>query len=94
MELEFKWGESSSVHNLLWRAAGASLDRWDNVATLVYIADTGRWFVILNWIFVDLIPSRAYIYRQRWDDLDKAKKAVERKVLPLIGVLQIQGKWV
>ena len=94
MELEFKWGESVSVHNFLWREAGSSLDRWDNVATLYRIDDTRRWCVVFRLNIGELIPPRAYIYRQQWDDLDKAKKAVERKAIPLIGVLQIRGEWI
>ncbi len=93
MELEFKWNGASTAPNFVWREAGASLARWSNVATLYRSANTGRWYVAFHWRFDDLIPPTAYIYRQRWDDLDKAKKAVERKALPLIGVLQIQGKW-
>ena len=94
MELEFKWSGSASVQNFVCREAGASLDRWENVATLYRIDDTGRWFVSFRLSIGELIPPRAYIYRQQWDDLDKAKKAVERKAIPLIGVLQIRGEWI
>jgi hypothetical protein len=94
MELEFEWRGGSAIQNFVWREAGAQFDRWDNVATLYRSDTTGKWFVVFPWNFDELIPLRAYIYRQRWDDIDKAKKAVERKALPLIGVLQIQGNWV
>lgn len=93
MELEFKWSQSAWCHNFVWREAGASLDRWNNVATLYRTNDMKHLFVVFGLAFDSLIPPTAYILRQRWDDIDKAKKAVERKAIPLIGVLQIQGNW-
>lgn len=94
MELEYLWSATPNgySHNLLCRTTDSQLDRWDNVATL-YRGDTGPWYVALNWRIEELLPSRAYIFRQRWGDVDKAKKAVERKARGLIGVLQIQGNW-
>jgi hypothetical protein len=95
MELEYRWSEGINgyAHNLLCRTTARQLDRWDNVATLWRDTTADPWYVVLDWRIEALLSSRAYIFRQRWDDSDKAKKAVERKARGLIGVLQIQGNW-
>ena len=96
MELEFKWSETLSgyAHNLMCREAGSLLDRWDGVASLSKYTTAALWTASFTWRVDDLLPATAYIYRQKWDDVDKAKKAVERKARGLIGVLQIQGRWI
>ena len=95
MELEYRWSESINgyAHNLLCRTKDAQFDRWDNVATLWKETTAGPWSVTLDWRIEALLSPKAYIFRQRWDDVGKAKKAVERKARGMVGVLQIQGNW-
>lgn len=95
MELEYRWSSTSNgiAHNLLCRTTDSQLDRWDNVATLWRDDDTHFWGVTFDWRIEALLTPRAYIFRQRWDDSDKAKKAVERKARGMVGVLQIRGEW-
>jgi hypothetical protein len=99
MELEYHWSATPNgySHTLLCRSKDAQFDRWDSVATLYRGDNThpsaGPWYVTFNWRMEALLSPRAHIFRQRWDDVDKAKKAVERKARGMVGVLQIQGNW-
>lgn len=47
--------------------------------------------VHLSHRFTDLVPRTAYIRHMKFPTLEAAKRAVERKVPPLIAVLKIQG---
>jgi hypothetical protein len=47
--------------------------------------------VLLSHRFTELVPRTAYILKHKYPTLEAAKRAVERKVPPLIAVLKIQG---
>ena len=47
--------------------------------------------VALSYRFDDLVKPNAYIRKHKYPTLEAAKRAVDRKVPPLIAVLKIQG---
>jgi hypothetical protein len=68
-----------------------SLSRSIGIAGVTY--DTGKdcYRVHLTYHFNTLVPPNAYIRKHKYPTLEAAKRAVERKVPPLVAVLKIQG---
>jgi hypothetical protein len=61
------------------------------VAGVYHAPNKEYYFVWLSHRFTDLVPPNAYIRKHKYPTLEAAKRAVERKVPPLIAVLKIQG---
>jgi hypothetical protein len=95
MELKYRWTATASgmYYTLTCQPKDAQFDRWDSVAQLFKPSTNDTWRASFNWRIERMLPHGAYIFRKRWDDIDKAQKAVERKARGMVGVLQIQGEW-
>lgn len=89
----FEWfgPTSGGHHNYRYNENTDSLSRSIGVAGVLYDARRGCYRVHLGYHFTDLVPLNAYIRTHKYPTLQAAKRAVERKVPPLIAVLKMQG---
>ena len=89
----FEWsGPTGRGHyNYLYNENTTELSRAIGVGGVLYDAGRDCYRVNLSYHFNDLVPSNAYILKHKFPTLEAAKRAVERKVPPLIAVLKMQG---
>jgi thiosulfate reductase cytochrome b subunit len=84
----FEW---NIKHSYIYHENTAELSRSISVAGVLYNAFTDHYRVSLSPRFDDLISPTAYIRKHKYPTLEAAKRAVERKIPPLVAVLKIQG---
>ena len=90
----FEWMPSRAPHhNYVYHENTEELSRSIGVAGVHHISHKlkNHYRVVLSYHFNELVPSTAYILKRKFPTLEAAKRAVERKVPPLVAVLQIQG---
>lgn len=89
----FEWCSpiAQGWHNYLYHENTEDTTRSMGVAGVFPIEGDGTYRVFLSHHFNDLVPDTAYILKRKFPTLEAAKRAVERKVPPLIAVLKIQG---
>jgi len=89
----FEWfGPTSHGHHTYrYNEDTDGLSRSIGVAGAMYDPSKNCYRVHLGYHFTDLVPGNAYIRKHKYPTLQAAKRAVERKVPPLIAVLKIQG---
>jgi hypothetical protein len=78
--------------NYIYHENTEELSRSIGVAGVYYIEGKDTYRVFLSYHFNELVPPNAYILKHKYPTLEAAKRAVERKVPPLIAVLKIQGR--
>jgi hypothetical protein len=91
--ITFEWTEGragGAFHNYLYREDTEELARAMGIAGVWRTGSHYR--VVLHHQFDVLIPPNAYILRRKFSTLEAAKRAVERRVPPLVAVLKIQGE--
>jgi len=91
--ITFEWvGPSPRGHHIYqYNEDTDGLSRSSGVAGVLYDASKNFYRVHLGYHFTDLVPGNAYIRKHKYPTLQAAKRAVERKVPPLIAVLKMQG---
>ena len=67
------------------------LSRTIGIAGILYDAGKNCYRVHLNSQFNDLVPPNAHIRKNKYPTVEAAKRAVDRKIPPLVAVLKIQG---
>jgi hypothetical protein len=79
-----------AFHNYLFREDTEELARAIGIAAVRYTGSCYR--VVLYHTFDALVPPNAYIRKHKYPTLEAAKRAVERRVPPLVAVLKIRGE--
>lgn len=89
----FEWsGPTGSGHyNYLYNENTEELSRSIGIGGILYDSHHNCYRVHLSYKFDGLVPPNAYIRKHKYPSVDAAKRAVERKVPPLVAVLKIQG---
>lgn len=89
----FEWlaPRTDGGYSYVYHENTEELSRSISVAGVHYISRKGHYRVTLSHRFTDLVPRTAYIRHMKFPTLEAAKRAVERKIPPLIAVLKIQG---
>jgi hypothetical protein len=91
--ITYKWTEGRArdvFHNYLYHENTEELSREMGIAG---VWNTGSCYrVVLHHQFDALVPPNAYIRKHKYPTLAAAKRAVERRVPPLVAVLKIQGE--
>jgi hypothetical protein len=89
----FEWfGPAGRGHyNYRYNENTDSLSRSIGIAGVIHDSKKDGYRVHLTYHFNDLVPPNAYIRKHKFPTLQAAKRAVERKVPPLVAVLKIQG---
>jgi hypothetical protein len=89
----FEWltARSDGSYSYVYHENTEELSRSISVAGVYHIPNKNHYVVCLSHRFTDLVPPNAYILKHKYPTLAAAKRAVERKVPPLIAVLKIQG---
>ena len=90
----FEWAVSPrGFANYTYHEDTEELSRSIGIAGVFHISHKlkNHYRVSLSHHFTDLVPPNAYIRKHKYPTLEAAKRAVERKVPPLIAVLKIQG---
>jgi hypothetical protein len=91
--ITFEWTDGRAMdtfHNYLYREDTEELARSIGVAG---VWSTGSCYrVVLHPQFAMFVPPNAYILKKKYPTLEAAKRAVERKVPPLVAVLKIRGE--
>ena len=91
----FEWlsPRGDSIYNYVYHENTEELSRSVGVAGVYHIPNKlkNHYRVNLSYRFNELVPRTAYIRHMKFPTLEAAKRAVERKVPPLIAVLKIQG---
>jgi hypothetical protein len=89
----FEWAVSPrGFANYTYHENTEELSRSIGIAGVLYDSDRTCYRVHLSYHFTELVPLNAYIRKHKYPTLEAAKRAVERKVPPLIAVLKIQGR--
>ena len=89
----FEWltARSDGSYSYVYHENTEELSRSISVAGVYHIPNKDHYVVSLSHYFNQLVPSTAYILKHKYPTLEAAKRAVERKVPPLVAVLKIQG---
>lgn len=90
----FEWATSPrGFANYTYHENTEELSRSIGVAGVYHVSNKlkNHYRAHLSYHFNDLVPLNAYIRKHKYPTVDAAKRAVERKVPPLIAVLKIQG---
>jgi len=79
-----------------WRQIGSLVYYPESSGGAVHVAtvlkrEEGVYVVSTSAHFDMFIPPNAYILKRKFSTLEAAKRAVERKMIPLVAVLQIRG---
>jgi len=87
----FEWSGPTSrgTYNYLYNEDDEGYSRSIGIAS-VY-PQAAHYRVITAHYFDHLIPDTAYILNHKYPTLAAAKRAVDRKIPPLVAVLKIQG---
>jgi hypothetical protein len=88
----FEWTTSSrGFANYIYHETTEELSRSVGIAGIHHIPTKNYYQVSLSYMLNELVPSKAYIFKHKFPTLEAAKRAVERKVPPLVAVLKMQG---
>ena len=86
----FEWVSTPrGIYNYLYNDDDEGYSRSIGIASVYPQRDHYR--VITAHYLDELIPPRAYILNHKYPTLAAAKRAVERKIPPLVAVIKIQG---
>lgn len=87
----FEWSPrvGSGIYNYLYNEDDEGYSRSVGIASVYPQGDHYR--VITAHYLDALIPPTAYILRNKFATLEAAKRAVDRKIPPLIAVIKMQG---
>ena len=91
--ITFKWADGrvmDTYHSYLCHEDTDTLSRAMGIAG-VWCTAPGCYRVVISPQLDLFIPPNAYILKRKFPTLEAAKRAVERKVPPLVAVLKIRG---